>query len=119
MVRFIVRILGNALAIYLAAYFVQNFYFPHDWKSLLIAGLALAIFNAVLKPVLKLISTPLIILTLGLFTLIINMALLWLLSQFMPELKIIGWWAYFWGTLIISLINLLVSWFTKKKPAAL
>lgn len=115
--RFIVRILGNALAIYLAAYFVQNFYFPRDWKLLLIAGLVLAVFNAFLKPVLKLISTPLIILTLGLFSLIINMALLWLLTQFLPELKIIGWWAYFWATIIISLINWLISWFTKKKPA--
>ncbi len=116
MLRFIVRILGNALAISLAVYFVKGFSFPKDWKLLLLAGLILALFNAVLKPILRLISAPLIILTLGLFTLVINAALLWLLAQFLPELKIMGFWAYFWGTIIVSLINWIVAALTKKKP---
>lgn len=118
MMRFIVRILANALAIYLAAYFVIGFDFPHeaqDWKLLLLAGLILALFNAVLKPIIKLLSAPLIILTLGLFTLIINAALLWLLAQFLPELAIASLWAYFWGTLIISLVNWIVELFIKKR----
>ncbi|HRY52671.1 MAG TPA: phage holin family protein [Candidatus Portnoybacteria bacterium] len=118
MMRFLVRILANAFAIYLAAYFVVDFDFPHqvqDWKLLLLAGLLLALFNAVLKPLLKLISAPLIVLSLGLFTLIINAALLWLLSLVIPELSITTFWAYFWGTLIISLVNWLVELFIKKK----
>lgn len=117
MMRFLVRILANALAIYLAAYFVIGFDFPHqaqDWKLLLLAGLILAIFNAILKPVLKLISAPLIILTLGLFTLVINVALLWLLSQILPQLTIAGLWPYFWGTIIISLVNWVVELFIRK-----
>jgi len=116
--RFLVRILANALAIYLAAYFVVGFDFPHqaqDWKLLLLAGLILAVFNAILKPILKLISFPFIILTLGLFTIVINMALLWLLSQFIPELMIAGFWAYFWGTVIISVINWIIELFIRKK----
>ncbi len=120
-IRFLVRILANALAIYLAAYFVVGFDFPIDlildWKLLLLAGLTLAIFNAILKPILKLISTPLIMLSLGLFTLLINMGLLWLLSQFIVELKIANLWAYLWGTIIISLVNWVVELFIKKKPA--
>lgn len=116
MLRFIVRILGNALAISLAAFFVKGFDFPKNWKLLLLAGLILALFNAILKPILKLVSTPLMILTLGFFSLVINMGLLWLLTQFLPELKIVGFWAYFWGTVIISLINWLVAGLTKKKP---
>ena len=117
MMRFLIRILANALAIYLAAYFVVGFDFPHqlqDWKLLLLAGLILAIFNAILKPILKLLSAPLIILTLGLFTLVINIALLWLLSQILPELTISSLWAYLWGTIIISLINWIVEPFIKK-----
>lgn len=120
MMRFLVRILANALAIYLAAYFVIGFSFPHqtqDWKLLLLAGLILALFNAVLKPLLKLISLPLMILTLGLFTLVINIALLWLLSQFLPQLTITGFWAYFWGTIIISLVNWIVEPFIKKSKS--
>lgn len=115
MLRFIVRILGNALAIYLAAYFVPRFSFTDDWKMLLLAGFILALFNIILKPILKLISTPLIIITLGLFSLVINMGLLWLLAQFLSDIKISGFWAYFWGTLIITLINWIVAGLTRKK----
>jgi len=115
MLRFIVRILGNSLAISLAAFFVPNFSFPRDWKLLLLAGLILAVFNAVLKPLLKLISAPLMILSLGLFSLVINAGLLWLLSLFLPQLQIHGFWAYFWGTIIVSLVNWIVSALTKKK----
>jgi len=100
----------------LAAFFVKGFSFPKDWKLLLLAGLILALFNAILKPILKLISAPLIILSLGLFSLIINMGLLWLLAQFLSELKIENFWAYFWGTIIISLINWIVAGLTKKRP---
>lgn len=116
MLRFIVRILANALGIYLAAYFVVNFNFPFNWKSLLLAGFILTIFNVFLKPVIKLLSTPLVLLTLGAFTLVINMLLLWLLAQFMPGLKITGFWAYLWGTLIITVTNWLTELAIKPKP---
>lgn len=117
MFKFIVRILSNALAVFLAAYFVINFTFPiNNWKLLLLTGLVLAIFNVILKPILKFISTPLIILTLGLFTLIINGLILWLLTKFIPELKISSLAAYFWGIIIISLINWLIGLFLKNKP---
>jgi len=120
MIRFLVRILANALAIYLSAYFVLNFNFPvrlpQDWKILLLAGLILAVLNTVIRPILKLISAPLIILTLGLFSIVINMATLWLLTQFVPEITIHGLWAYFWATIIISLTNWIVGFFIKKKP---
>lgn len=113
--RFIVRILGNALAIFLAAYFIPNFHFPNDWKLLFLAGLILALFNAILKPILKLISAPLIILTFGLFSLAINLGLLWLLTLFLSELEITGFWAYFWGTIFITAINWLVAGLIKKQ----
>jgi len=118
MIKFLVRILANALAIYLAAYFVLNFNFPiqlpQDWKILLLAGLLLAIFNTILKPLLKLISAPLIIITLGFFTFIINILILWLLTLVIPQITINGAWAYIWATLIISLTNWLVGIFIKK-----
>lgn len=120
MIRFLVRILANALAIYLAAYFVLNFNFPirlpQDWKLLILAGFILAVLNTIIRPILKLISAPLIILTLGLFSIVINMATLWLLTQFVPEITISGLWAYFWATIIISLTNWIVGFFIKKKP---
>jgi len=83
--------------------------------TLLIAGLILGLINVFIKPILKLISFPLLILSLGLFTLVINMALLWLLEYFVAELTITGLWSYFWGSLIISLVNLVFGYRKKKK----
>lgn len=123
MLRFIIRLLGNGLAIYLAALFVPGFELAHglnfaaDWKVLLLAGLILTILNAVLKPILKLISAPLIILTLGLFGFVINMGLLWLLTRFLPELQITGLRSYILGAVIVSLINWAVSESTKKQKS--
>lgn len=113
--RFIIRILGNALAIYVAASFLEDFTAPKDWRLLLLAGLALALFNAVLKPFLKLISAPIIVVTFGLFTLLINIFLLWLLTLIITELKISGAWAYLFGTIIIGLTNWIVESVMGKK----
>ena len=115
--RFIVRILGNTLALYLCANFLDGFFFPENWLALFLAGLTLAIFNAVLKPFLKFVSAPLIFLTFGLFTIVINIFLLWLLTKFISELQIDTFWAYFWGTMIISLINWVLSPILKKRKS--
>lgn len=121
MIRFLVRVLANALAIYLAAYFVLNFNFsinlPRDWGNLILAGFILAALNAIIKPLLKLISAPLIILTLGLFNIVINMIILWFLTQFIPTIAISGFWAYFWAAAIIMLTNWITGFVLKKKSA--
>jgi len=113
--RFILQIITNGLAIFLAAYLVPGFAFEGDILTLAIAGLILGLINAFVKPILKLVSFPLLILSLGLFSLVINMALLWLLEYFVTELTITGLWSYFWGSLIISLVNLIFSREEKKK----
>src|SRR3989339_1691761 len=104
--RFIVQIFSNALAIFLAAYLVPGIVFTGDILTLIIAGLVLGLINFFLRPILKIISAPLIILSLGLFTIIINVFLLWLLQYLIPELVIGDLWSYFWGVLIISLVNI-------------
>lgn len=113
--RFIIQILINGLAIFLADYLVPGFIFEGDILTLAIAGLILGLINVFIRPILKLISTPLIILSLGFFTLAINMALLWLLEYFVPELTITGFWTYLWGSLIISMVNLVFGYRKKKK----
>ncbi len=104
--KFILQILTNALAIFLASYLLPGINFTGDILTLFIAGLLLGLINFFIKPILKIISTPLIIFTLGLFIVVINIALLWFLEYLMPELSIIGFWSYFWGVLIISLVNI-------------
>jgi putative membrane protein len=81
-----------------------------------LAGFILALLNGLLKPVLKFLSTPLIYLTLGAFPLVINIGILWLLQYFIPELKIDGFWAYFWSIIIISVVNWMFDIIVKNKP---
>ena len=113
--RFIVQILTNGLAIFLADYLVPDIVFTGNVLTLLIAGLILGLINFFIKPVLKIISAPLIILTLGFFTIVINMGLLWLLEYLVKELTITGLWAFFWGSLIISAVNIFVGLTIKRK----
>ena len=113
--RFIIQIFSNALAIFLAAYLIPGIVFTGDILTLIIAGLSLGLINFLIRPILKIISAPLIILSLGLFTIVINMFLLWVLSYLIPELIITGFWSYFWGVLIISLVNIFFGASRKKK----
>jgi len=113
--RLLVQILTNALAIFLAAYLVPGIVFTGNILTLLIAGLILGLINFCIKPILKIIAAPLLILSLGLFSLVINMGLLWLLEYFVPELAITGLWAYFWGSLVISIVNMFFGVTAKKK----
>lgn len=113
--KFIAQILINALAIFLAAYLVPGIDFIGDILTLFIAGLLMGLINFFVKPILKLISAPLIILTLGFFIIVINIALLWLLDYLIPELSIAGLWSYFWGVLIISLVNIFFGAAKKRK----
>lgn len=110
--RFIPQVIANIAAIFLADYLVPGFVFSDGLLKFLIAGVILGLINIFIKPILKLISLPLIILTAGLFIIVINMFLLWLLDYFMPELTISGLWAYFWSSLIISALNII---FVRKK----
>ena len=113
--KFIVQILVNAVAIFLVDYLVPGIIFEGDILTLFIAGLLLGLINFFIKPIVKLISTPLIVITLGLFIVAINIALLWLLEYFVPELTIIGFWSYFWGVIIISFVNIIFNTGREKK----
>ncbi|MEK9147754.1 MAG: phage holin family protein [Patescibacteria group bacterium] len=115
MFRFIIQIIANAFAIYLADLFIEGVGFSGDMWLLLIAGLILGILNFILKPILKIISAPLIILTLGIFTIIINIFILWLLQTLIPELSIVGFWAYIWIIIIVSVLNFIIHALTGKK----
>ncbi len=109
MLSFIVRIIGNAIALYVAFYLVPGFAVSGSIEQYLIAGFVLAILNLIVRPILKLISFPLILLTLGLFTLVINALILWLLDYLVPFITIESLLALFGATIIISIVNLFFS----------
>jgi len=80
--------------------------FTQDWQILVFVGTILGLINFFIKPVLNLITLPLKILTFGLFSLILNMIIVWFLDILFPELQIQGVIPLFWTTLIIWILNL-------------
>lgn len=105
----ILHLLGNSVALFIAARYIQGVSFSGTFIDLLIAGLVLGILNFFIKPILKILSAPLIILTLGLFIFIINLFILWLLKVFVPALSIQGFFAYLWTLLLLTAINFLIN----------
>ncbi len=113
--KLIVQILTNAVAIYIASRMVSGFILQKDsFATLITIGFIFGLINFFIKPILKLVSAPLILFTFGLFTIIINIAMLLLLDRFVPELTIDGWLAAFWGMIVISAVNFFIGAFSKK-----
>ncbi|MBP9821849.1 MAG: phage holin family protein [Candidatus Pacebacteria bacterium] len=106
MLRFIIRIIGNAVALYVASRVVSGFIVSGNWEQYLIAGAVLGLLNMIVRPALKLVSFPIILLTLGLFTFIINILMLWLLDYLVAFVSIESLMALVWSTIIIGLVNL-------------
>lgn len=113
MTRFILRWIINAVAIFLAIRFVPGISMAGGWVAIVWIALIFGLVNAFLRPLLKLLTCPLIILTLGLFTLIINTFLLWLTAQigqmFGLQMTIAGFWPAFLGGLVISIVSIILS----------
>ena len=95
-----------------------TFYLPgmevSGWYSALITALVLGLVNAVLKPILLILTLPVNILTLGLFTFVINALLFWFVASFIKGFDVTGFMPAFWGALILSVVSWLVSSLLKK-----
>lgn len=114
MINLIFQIIGNSLGIYLGTLLIPGFSFGGDIKALLFAGFVLGIANFIIKPILKIISFPLILLSFGLFSFVISAFILWLTSQFVPEIQISGIIPLCLATILISIISTILSIFAKK-----
>jgi putative membrane protein len=114
--RFFLRLVINAVALYAAiAIMAGRGITPQttDWLSFIWLALIFGVINAVLRPLLHILTCPLIILTLGLGTLLINTLLFYLAGvigrQFGVGFTVDGFWPAFLGALIVSVISLLLS----------
>src|SRR5437773_5645164 len=100
--KFIQSWLINTLAVLIAVYIVKGIHYQKP-LDLCVASLLLGILNAVLRPVLLFLALPLLILTLGLFTFVINGLLLFFVGKMLqPHFYVDDFWSAFWGALIIS-----------------
>jgi putative membrane protein len=113
--RFIIRWFITAIAVAVAAWITPGITLEGNGVvAIIITALILGLVNALIRPILKLLSCGLIVVTLGLFTLVINAICLWLASWISVDLFHIGfivnsWWAALIGSIIISIVSFLLS----------
>lgn len=111
--RFLVRLVITAIALWVAIEVVPGISYTGAPMALLLVAVVFGLVNAVLKPILTILTCPLIFLTLGLFTLVINAVLLrataWLSQELGLGLSVDGFWPAFWGGLIIGISSTVLT----------
>lgn len=128
MKRILSQITAASLGIWLSALFIpeiridifpdSNFFgIPLDlqWQIILLLGISLGLLNFFIKPIINAITLPLRIITLGIFSIAINMAMLWILDFIFKEITIPWLWPLFWTTIIVWFSNIIVSKFIIKE----
>ncbi len=111
---YLVRILGNSAALYVATYFLAPaFNISGGAKEYLLAGILLGVLNTIVRPALKLVLSPIIVVTLGLFIIVINALMLYVVDYVFAFVAINNLTTLVWATLIVSVVNMIVASFTK------
>lgn len=117
MSRLIIRLLINAVALYAAISLVPDIQWNGEWLDLVVVAFIFGLVNALIRPVATILSCPLQMVTLGLFTLVINAAMLWLTSVFSQSLglgfRVEGFVGAFVGALIVGIVSFILSMFLR------
>ena len=107
----IIGLFSNVLALYLANLLVSGFTVLDGWKTYLIAGAVLGLLNLIVRPLLKIITFPLIVISLGLFLIVINAIIIWLAANITGYIIIDNYYALLWATLVVAAVNFVTHWF--------
>lgn len=95
----------NVAAIFVASYFIDGIDYADKFWVLVLAGLVFGAVNIVVKPVVKLLALPVIVLTLGVALFFVNLLMLYLTTWLVGPFRIARFWDAVWGTLIIWVVN--------------
>ncbi len=116
----ILRLIINAIGLYVAARLVPGIFLPGDWTTIVVVAFIFGLVNALVRPLLAFLTCPLMALTLGLFTFVINAIMLaltsWIAEQF-PILgfRVDGFIPAFLGALVISIVSFLLTMFIREE----
>ena len=113
LVRALVLVGTNVLALLVINWMFDGVRIEGNW-SFLIGAIVLTIGNVILKPILALLTLPLIVVTFGLFYFVLNVAMLALAEWIAPDFSIDGFWTYVGATIVVSLVNWAVGWLIDK-----
>jgi putative membrane protein len=108
---FIIRLLINMVAILVIAYLLPRLIGVDSWLAALVAAFVLGVVNTFIRPLLVLLTLPLTLVTFGIFLLIINGLLLWLVSAVVRGFHVYGFWGAVIGSLLISIVSWILSSF--------
>ena len=104
----IIRLILNAIAFYIVAYLVPGIEVV-GIEALAIVAVVWGILSILVKPVLILLTLPINILSLGLFSFVINAGLLLLMARLVPGFSVDGWWKALIGAVVLALVNLVLN----------
>jgi putative membrane protein len=113
MAWFILRVLVAALGLWLATELVSGIQVSTA-GTLIVAALLLGLVNAVVRPIVVILTLPFTLVTLGLFLLVVNAAMLGLVAAFLPGFAISGFWPAFWAAIVVSVVSWIGSVLFKK-----
>jgi putative membrane protein len=118
--RFILRLLATAAALWVAVLLVPGIDYTGPWLNLLVVALVFGVVNAVVRPILVYLSCPIIVLTLGLFMFVLNALMLWLTGALSGALGIAfdvrGFVPALIGGLVVGLVSAVLNVFVGKRP---
>ena len=113
--RFLLRLLINAAALWVAVQIVPGITFTGDWAPFFGVALVFGVVNAFIRPIVKLFTLPILFLTLGLFAFVVNGMMLWLTGYLSSRLGmhfyVDGCWTAILGALVVSFVSALLSMF--------
>lgn len=110
MINFVIKWFVNVVALLIVVKIIPGIKVDR-WQTAIFSALMLGLVNAILRPLVILFTLPLNILSLGLFTLVINGFMFYLVSKLVPGFTVNGFWNAFWGALFFSIISFLLSLF--------
>ena len=108
---FIIRLLINMVAILIIAYLLPKVIGVDSWLAALVAAFLLGVVNTFIRPLLVLLTLPLTLVTFGVFLLVINGLLLWLVSVVVRGFHVHGFWGAVIGSILISIVSWVLSSF--------
>jgi putative membrane protein len=116
MLTLLARWIINAAALLLVAYLYPGVS-VESFATALVAALVLGLVNAVVRPLLVILTLPVTLLTLGLFLFVINALLFWLVTELVPGFRVSGFGAALLGSILYSVITVITSWllFSRQK----
>ncbi|MGD2045209.1 MAG: phage holin family protein [Gemmatimonadota bacterium] len=109
MKNFVIRLFVNALALTAAAWLIDGIQMSGEFGDVLLVAFVFGLLNALLKPILLFLSLPALLLTLGLFALVVNALMLLLTARLLDDFAVSGFWTAVLGSIVISLVTMILG----------